>query len=210
MENISVAIVEDEVGFLEAWTDILQHTPGFSFSGAFNTVQGAVQQLPGLKPDIVMMDIQMSPTDSGIDCIKQIRHLCPDTQFMMFTVFEDENHIFEALKAGATSYMLKKTPSDKVLEAIRELFEGGAPMSAAIARKVLGFFHEYPPTTPAYHLTPREKQILEALAKGYYYKEIADQLDITIGNVKQRIHGIYKKMDVYNRTEAVNKYFGKK
>lgn len=210
MENIRVAIVEDEKEFLELWSDVLSNTSGFDFCGAFNNVKEAVAQLPVLQPDIVMMDIQMSPTDSGIDCIRQIRHLCPNTQFMMFTVFEDETHVFEAIKAGATGYILKKTTSEKVLDAIRELQEGGSPMSAGIARKVLTFFQDYPPVSDQYHLTPREKQILEALAKGYYYKEIADSLKMTVGNVKQRIHGIYRKLDVYNRTEAINKYFGKK
>jgi DNA-binding NarL/FixJ family response regulator len=128
---------------------------------------------------------------------------------MMFTTFDDDNNVFESIKAGATGYILKKTPYTKVLDAIKELYDGGSPMSSGIARKVLSYFQSFPPSTDNYKLTPREKQIMEALAKGMLYKEVASALTMSEGNVKQRIHTIYQKLEVYNRTEALNKYFKK-
>lgn len=210
MENIRVAIVEDEHQFLALWSEILQNTPGIAFAGAYNNVADAVAHLPKVMPDIVLMDIQISPDETGIQCIYLVKDKCPHTQFMMFTVFEDDDHIFESLKVGATGYILKKTSSEKVLEAIHELYQGGSPMSPGIARKVLTHFHQHPPQKEEYKLTPREKEILEQLAKGYYYKEIAENLKISIGNLKQRVHDIYTKLCVNNRTEAINTYFGKK
>jgi DNA-binding NarL/FixJ family response regulator len=209
MEIIKVAIVEDETSIREEYMDIFETTEGFSLSGAYSNAQEAITQLPLIQAEVVLMDIQLSPQDTGIEVIKKIRHLCPNTQFMMFTVFEDDNNVFESIKAGATGYILKKTPYNRVLDAVRELNEGGSPMSAGIARKVLSYFQSFPPVTEDYKLTPREKQIMEALAKGLLYKEVASELTMSEGNVKQRVHSIYQKLEVYNRTEALNKYFKK-
>ena len=132
-------------------------------------------------------------------------------QFLMFSVFEDDENIFEAIKAGASGYILKKTPPHKVLEAIRELSEGGSPMSSSIARRVIQHFQKTQLTVDVSHnqlLTPREKEILDLLSKGYFYKEIADQLGTSTGTVRQQIHKIYEKLHVQNRTEALNKVYG--
>lgn len=209
METINVAIVEDEDSFREEYSDILQSSEGFTLFGAYSNARDAVASLPSVCPDVVLMDIQLHPDESGIDALRKVRHLCPDTQFMMFTTFEDDNNVFESIKAGATGYILKKTPYYKVLEAIQELHGGGSPMSSGIARKVLSYFQSFPPATDTYKLTPREKQIMEALSKGLLYKEVATELNMSEGNVKQRIHTIYHKLEVYNRTEALNKYFKK-
>ena len=209
MEIIKLAIVEDENSIREEYIDIFETTEGFAMSGAYSNAKDAIHHLPLIQAEVVLMDIQLSPQETGIEVIKKIRHLCPDTQFMMFTVFEDDNNVFESIKAGATGYILKKTPFNRVLDAVRELHEGGSPMSAGIARKVLSYFQHFPPATEDYKLTPREKQIMEALAKGLLYKEVASELNMSEGNVKQRIHSIYQKLEVYNRTEALNKYFKK-
>lgn len=209
MEIINVAIVEDEASFREEYSDILQSSDGYALAGVYSNAKEAVALLPTIQADVVLMDIQLHPQESGIEALKKVRHLCPDSQFMMFTTFDDDNNVFESIKAGATGYILKKTPYTKVLDAIKELYDGGSPMSAGIARKVLGYFQNYPPATDNYKLTPREKQIMEALAKGLLYKEVASALTMSEGNVKQRIHTIYQKLEVYNRTEALNKYFKK-
>lgn len=209
MEIIKVAIVEDEAPFREEYSDILQSSDGYTLVGAYSNAKDAFEALPIVCPDVVLMDIQLHPDESGIDVLRKVRHLCPDTQFMMFTTFDDDNNVFESIKAGATGYILKKTPYNKVLDAIKELNDGGSPMSSGIARKVLSYFQNYPPATDNYKLTPREKQIMEALSKGLLYKEVASELSMSEGNVKQRIHTIYQKLEVYNRTEALNKYFKK-
>lgn len=209
MEIIKVAIVEDEAQFREEYSDILHSSDGYTLAGAYSNAKDAFEGLPMVCPDVVLMDIQLHPDESGIEVLKKVRHLCPDTQFMMFTTFDDDNNVFESIKAGATGYILKKTPYNKVLDAIKELNDGGSPMSSGIARKVLSYFQTFPPTTDIYKLTPREKQIMEALAKGLLYKEVASELSMSEGNVKQRVHAIYRKLEVYNRTEALNKYFGK-
>jgi DNA-binding NarL/FixJ family response regulator len=208
---IRVAIVEDTDELRLLWTDILNHTEGYVCVGNFSNAADAVQHLPTVTADVILMDIQLSPTESGIDVIHQIKAQCLDSQFLMFTVFDNDAAVFDALKAGATGYLLKNTPPNKVLDAIRELHEGGSPMSASIARRVLQSFHveKAPPQYNAYNslLQPQERRILELLAKGFFYKEVADELNLTINTVKQYCHTIYQKLSVSNRTEAVNKYF---
>src|SRR5262249_37301345 len=151
--------------------------------------------------ELVVMDISL-PGMSGIECIRKVKQLCPGTQFMMFTVYEDDEKVFEALKAGASGYMLKKHGSPKIIEALKELYTGGSPMSADIARKVVNIFHEQnPDNTVSSILTNRENDVLRLLAKGLLYKEIATQLNISNNTIKQHIHNIYEKMHVQNRTE---------
>jgi DNA-binding NarL/FixJ family response regulator len=217
MKMIRVAIVEDTEELRHAWTDILNHTEGYVCVGSFSNATDAVYELPALSADVVLMDIHLSPTESGIDVISKIKLLCPNSQFLMFTVFDNDAAVFEALKAGATGYLLKNTPQAKVLAAIQELHEGGSPMSVSIARRVLNSFHgentpnsdkigTLPPNSLS-HLHPQERRILELLAKGYFYKEVAEELHLTINTVKQYCHSIYQKLAVSNRTEAVNKFF---
>jgi DNA-binding NarL/FixJ family response regulator len=206
---IKVAIVEDITELRHLWTDILNNTEGYVCVGSFSNATDAVQKLPVLSADVILMDIHLSETESGIDVIKKIRSQCLDSQFLMFTIFQDDESIFHSLKAGATGYILKNTSPTKVLDAIKELHEGGSPMSAGIARRVIGHFNPKP--TPQYpskidQLSPKELHILELLAKGKLYKEIADDTQITIGMIKQNLHAIYKKLEVSNRTEAAIKY----
>ena len=205
---INVAIVEDSDALRQLWADILTHTEGYACVGQFSNAADAILYLPTLNADVVLMDIQLSPTETGIDVIRQVKPQCLDSQFFMFTIFDNDTAIFDALKAGASGYLLKNTPTEKILAAIKELHEGGSPMSASIARRVLQSFHqEKAPPQYFTHLHPQEHRILELLAKGYFYKEVADELHLTINTVKQYCHAIYQKLAVSNRTEAVNKYF---
>ena len=205
---INVAIVEDLKEIRDALQSFISIDKDLSLTGCFSNAEEATEQLPILQPDIVIMDINL-PGMSGIECIRQVKPFCPACQFMMFTVYEDDEKVFEALKAGASSYMLKKHGSQKIIEALKELYAGGSPMSADIARKVVSAFHANEKHSgPNYHLTRRESDILQLLAKGMLYKEIAQQISISNNTVKQHIHNIYEKLHVQNRTEALNKYFG--
>ena len=205
---ISVAIVEDLEEIRVALRSFIEMDRELELAGNFGNAEEAVEAIPALQPDLVIMDINL-PGMSGIECIQKIKPVCRSTQFMMFTVYEDDEKVFEALKAGASGYMLKKHGSPKIIEALKELYHGGSPMSADIARKVVNIFHaQESPDGLSSPLTAREKDLLQLLAKGLLYKEIAGQLSISINTVKQHIHNIYEKMHVKNRTEALNKYFG--
>jgi DNA-binding NarL/FixJ family response regulator len=186
---------------------LISQSEKFSLIGSFQNAELAEKEIPLQPPDIAIMDINL-PGISGIECIYRIKDKCKNTQFMMFTIYEDDEKVFEALKAGAHGYLLKKTPREKLLEALEELHNGGSPMSTNIARKVIEIFEKKNrPAEELNVLTNKEKQILELLAKGYLYKEIADQLHLTRNTIKQHIHHIYEKLHVQNRTEALNKVF---
>lgn len=213
MQSIAISIVEDlpEVASVLGREISQQHD--MLLLSSYNNAEDAVRELPEIQADIVIMDINL-PGMTGIDCIRQVRQLCPRTQFMMFTIYDNTEHVFEALMAGATGYLLKKTPVDQIIENIRELYNGGAPMSTNIARKVIAHLQNsnIGPTQQAeeaWHLTPKEKELLELLAKGLLYKEIAARLQVTAGTVRQYIHRIYEKLHVQNRTEAINKFFNR-
>jgi DNA-binding NarL/FixJ family response regulator len=208
-EMIAVSIVEDIKDVRDSLQRIIGSADGFVCLSAYSNAEEAVIELPTLNPDIVLMDINL-PGMNGIECIKKVKAVCPQIQFMMFTIYEDSEQVFEALAAGASGYLLKKTPKEKILEALHELQEGGSPMSAHIARKVVGYFQkEKDKRDNASPLSQREKEVLELLAKGFLYKEIGDKLAITTGTVGQHIHKIYEKLHVQNRTEAVNKFLGR-
>ena len=207
MNPITVSIVEDLDEVREALERLIGQSEKFCFVESFNNAEQAEKKIPLQPPDIVIMDINL-PGMSGIECIKRIKEKCDGTQFMMFTIYEDDEKVFEALKAGAHGYLLKKTPKEKLLEALEELHQGGSPMSTNIARKVIEAFEKKDqPPEELNSLTGKEKQILDLLAKGFLYKEIADQLHLTRNTIKQHIHHIYEKMHVQNRTEAINKAF---
>jgi DNA-binding NarL/FixJ family response regulator len=208
METIRVCVVEDIPEIREGVRFVINQTPGFECTSVFENAEDAVSGLPGLKPHIVVMDINL-PGMSGIECIRRVKAGAPHTQFVMFTVFEDSEQVFEALAAGASGYLLKKTPPHKIIEALHELHEGGSPMSASIARKVVTSFQKQPPREESHNLSVREKEILDWLSKGLLYKEIADKLSISTGTVRQHIHNIYEKLHVQNRTEAINKVYGR-
>jgi DNA-binding NarL/FixJ family response regulator len=207
--SISIAIVEDLDVVRNGLKDFISLNTDFIVIGSFKTGEEALEHLPEIKPDIVIMDINL-PGMNGIECIRQVKDKSPGTQFMMFTVYENDDKVFEALKAGASGYLLKNTGLLHIAESVKELHEGGSPMSANIARKMVNLFRDNDKKNPFLDLlSNREKEILQLLAKGLLYKEIAEQLGITTGTVRIHIHKIYEKLHVQNRTEAINKAFGK-
>ncbi len=203
--NIRVAIVEDRSAERGELLELLRGDPGLVCVAACASAAEALEKLPSCSPDVVLMDIQM-PGLSGIDCVRQLQPLLPKTQIMMLTVVEDHDLIFQSLAAGATGYLLKKTPPARLLEAIRELKAGGAPMSGQIARKVVAAFRE-PSASPsaADQLSPMEQGVLERLARGLLYKEVAEDLRVSVSTVRTHVWHIYRKLQVHNRTEAVLK-----
>lgn len=206
---ISVSIVEDMKDIREQVKQVIEEADEFLCLSAYDNAEKALEELPTLQPDIVLMDINL-PGISGIDCIRKVKEKCLRTQFMMFTIYEDSEQVFDALSAGASGYLLKKTPPEKILEALKELHEGGSPMSTHIARKVVNaFVKPAPGNNEQSGLSAREEEVLHLLSKGYLYKEIGDKLKISTGTVRQHIHNIYEKLHVQNRTEALNKYYGR-
>jgi len=207
--SISIAIVEDLDEVRDGLMNFISLSQDFKVLDTFKTAEEALYDIPKLKPDIVIMDINL-PGMNGIECIRQVKGKSPKTQFMMFTVYENDEKVFEALKAGASGYLLKNTGLLQITESLKELYKGGSPMSSNIARKLVTIFREQQADTePVEALSKRENEILQLLAKGLLYKEIADQLTISTGTVRQHIHKIYEKLHVQNRTEAINKAFGK-
>jgi DNA-binding NarL/FixJ family response regulator len=207
--SISLAIVEDLDEVRDGLKNFISLSSDFKILDTFKTAEEALFDIPRLKPDIVIMDINL-PGMNGIECIKQVKDKTPHTQFMMFTVYENDEKVFEALKAGASGYLLKNTGLVQLIESLKELYNGGSPMSANIARKLVTLFRsEQKETTNLAILSSRENEILQLLAKGLLYKEIAEQLHISTSTVRQHIHHIYEKLHVQNRTEAINKAFGK-
>ena len=212
MKEITVCIVDDVSELRQALEEIVSSADGYKCIGTMSNVSEALTRIPLLKPDVVLMDINLGETESGIDCVRELKPITPATNYMMCTVYEDDEKIFEALSAGASGYILKKTEPQKLLESIKELHEGGAPMSSQIARKVVVAFREKPVAThsPSIdQLSHREKQILEELSRGLMYKEIANVLFISSETVRKHVYHIYEKLHVTNRVEAVNKYFGR-
>jgi len=211
MPKIKVAIVEDLEEVLEGLSTFVKQDADIELVAAYRTAEAAALELPIVKPDIVIMDINL-PGITGIECIKRIKAVTSNMLFMMFTVYENNDQVFEALKAGASGYLLKKTSPSQIIEAIKELYHGGSPMSSQIARKLVSHFQEKQEVlnNEAAALSSREKQVLENLAKGMLYKEIADQLGISFHTVRQHIGNIYEKLHVQNKTEAINKVYGKK
>jgi DNA-binding NarL/FixJ family response regulator len=208
MSLIRVAIVEDLQEVADGLAAFLQYDKALTLVGNYRTAEAAEIELPILKPDIVIMDINL-PGMSGIECVARVKALEPGIQFMMFTVYENNEQVFEALKAGASGYLLKKTSPVQIIEAVKELQQGGSPMSASIARKLVSVFQQQPTVaSEAAKLTPREKEVLELTAKGLLYKEIASQLGIGFGTVRQHLYKIYEKLHVQNKTEAINKVYG--
>jgi DNA-binding NarL/FixJ family response regulator len=206
--SITLTIVEDLEEVRDGLKNFIGLSNDFKVLDTYKTAEEALIGIPQLKPDIVIMDINL-PGMSGIECIRQVKNKISSTQFMMFTVYENDEKVFDALKAGASGYLLKSTGLVQLIEALKELHEGGSPMSSNIARKLVTIFREQNKTENIGTLSPRENEILQLLAKGLLYKEIADQLHISTATVRQHIHKIYEKLHVQNRTEAINKMLGK-
>lgn len=200
---IRVSIVEDDLPFREALQTYLDQAPDFQCVSAYADPAGALRGLPKDQPDVVLMDLQM-PGMSGIDCVALLRQESPKIRAIMLTVFEQDENIFKSLAAGAYGYLVKRTPPPKILDAIREVMEGGSPMSAHIARKVVASFHQAATIT----LSPQERDVLSRLAQGHTYARIADDMGITIHTVRNYIRRIYEKLQVHSRTEAVAKFKG--
>jgi len=205
---IAVAIVEDVKEIREGLKILINLSDGFSCEHVYSTAEQALESLPQNKPDVVLMDINL-PGINGIECVKQLKPVCPDTQFIMSTVYEDDENIYESLKAGATGYLLKKTVPSRILEAIAEVHDGGSPMSTQIARRVIATFQKGDGIDQSEILTLREKEILKNLSEGLRYKEIAYKLKISIETVRTHARRIYEKLHVQSRTEALNKVYGK-
>jgi DNA-binding NarL/FixJ family response regulator len=203
--SISVAIIEDLEEIREGLKNYIESDKELAVVAAVTSAEEAMVMLPRVRPDVAIMDINL-PDMSGIGCIRAIKDDCPKTQFMMFTIYENDEKIFEALQAGASGYLLKNTDPVQILEAIKELYNGGSPMSPNIARKVVNLFREKKDSPIRSELlAKRENEVLELLSQGLLYKEIAERLSLALGTVRQHIHSIYEKLHVQNRTEALNK-----
>jgi DNA-binding NarL/FixJ family response regulator len=202
---ISVSIVEDNEKLSGTLARVLNRAEGFSCASQYPSAEGALKDLPNIKPDVVLMDINL-PGMNGVECVRQLKKILPQVQIMMLTVYEDTENIFDALAAGASGYLLKRTTGAELLNAIREVQRGGSPMTAHIARKVVQSFQKNAPAQPAENLSEREQQVLDLLSQGLMYKEIADKLQISYETVHTYIRRIYEKLRVRTRTEAVAKF----
>lgn len=209
MVPIKICIVEDLKEVRDGMTSLLTLDERFEVLATFSDAEKASIELEAWQPDIIIMDINL-PGMNGIECIKKVKPLCPNSQFIMFTIYEDDEKVFEALTAGANGYLLKKTPLGKITDALLDLHYGGSPMSTQIARRVINRLQNNEPSEEIKSLSPREHEVLQLLANGLLYKEIADKLAIATDTVRQHIHRIYEKLHVQNRTEALNKAYGKK
>lgn len=205
--SISVAIVEDDVPAREILAGWIRDADGFRLAGEYNDAETAIAKLPHEKPSVVLFDINL-PGMSGIECVRRLKPSLPDTQFVMVTVYEDANHIFDALSAGATGYLLKQMRRNELLDALKDVHAGGSPMSSQIARKVVqNFFrNDTQAGGESMDLSGREREVLELLARGYLYKEIAELLKISGPTVNTYIRRIYEKLHVRSRAQAVAKY----
>ncbi|HET7624664.1 MAG TPA: response regulator transcription factor [Verrucomicrobiae bacterium] len=203
--SIAVSIIEDDSPAREILAGWIGRAAGFHCSSEHGSAESAMAILPREKPGVVLMDINL-PGISGIECVRKLKPLLPETQFVMLTVYEDADHIFNALAAGASGYLLKQTPRNDLLAALENVHAGGSPMSSNIARKVVQSFRAPGTETGCEDLSPRESEVLERLARGYLYKEIADALNISVPTVNTYIRRIYEKLHVRSRAQAVAKY----
>jgi DNA-binding NarL/FixJ family response regulator len=208
MKIITVSIVDDEADLREHIAGYLAAAGSVRCKSAYASAEEALENLPKDKPDVVLMDINLGGMD-GIECVRRLKITMPEAQVLMLTVFEDTEKIFRALAAGASGYLLKRLSPKKLLEAITEVCDGGSPMSASIARKVVQSFRSAPARGDDFDLSQRERDVLNGLAEGLAYKQIADQLGVSIHTVRNYIRRIYEKLHVQSRTEAVAKFMRK-
>ena len=203
--TIAVGIIEDDPSIRESVTSYINSTEGFSCKENFDSVESALSNISSPPPDVLLMDINLGGM-SGIEGVRKFKAIFPEMHILMLTVFEENDKIFQSLCAGASGYLLKRTPPSKILEAITEVHQGGAPMTASVARKVLNLFTTVaPPTLPEVHLTARESEILQHLISGSSYKKISKDLFISFDTVNSHIKNIYEKLQVHSKTEAVAK-----
>ena len=208
---ISVAIVEDAKDIRESLQTLITGMPAFSCTGTYETAESAIAGIPKNMPDVVLMDIHL-PGMSGVDAVRILKEKHPTMHFLMCTVFKDDETIFQSLQAGAGGYILKSSTSQKILDAITELQEGGAPMSATIAKQVIDSFYKMPKDTVLKHaeLTAREHEVLQMLSRGLLCKEVADRMGLSIQTIRNHCANIYEKLHVNTKMEAINIVFGKK
>jgi DNA-binding NarL/FixJ family response regulator len=204
---ITVSIVEDNDQLRGTLARVINRAEGFECISQYPTAEAALEALPNEKPNVVLMDINLPGID-GVECVRRLKPLLPNTQVVMLTVYEDTENIFNALAAGASGYLLKRTPSAELLTAIRQVLQGGSPMTAHIARKVVQSFQKPASAAkePTEELSPRESEVLDCLSQGFLYKEIAEKLGISYETVHTYIRRIYEKLQVRTRTEAVAKF----
>jgi DNA-binding NarL/FixJ family response regulator len=204
---IKVAVVEDREGFREGLERLLRRTPGFELTGAFASMEEALPALAQAPPDVLLSDIGL-PGLSGIEGVRELKRRSAGLQVLMLTVYEDDAHVFEAVCAGASGYLLKDAEPERIREAVREVHGGGAPMTPRIARKVLTLFRDVaPPRDESARLSPRELELLKALAEGHSYKTAADALGIAMDTVRTHIRSAYEKLHAHSKSEAVSKAF---
>jgi Response regulator containing a CheY-like receiver domain and an HTH DNA-binding domain len=203
---ITVSIVEDDSDMREGLAQLINRTSDFSCVSQHATAEDAIARAPGLKPDVVLMDINL-PGMSGVEAVRKLKILLPQTQFIMLTVYKDSEAIFNALMAGANGYLLKQTPPKELLAALREVCAGGAPVTSQIARKIIEAFRQTRTNVgEAEGLSAREQEVLELLSQGFLYKEIADKLQISYRTVSTHLEHIYGKLHVHSRAQAVAKH----
>ncbi len=204
--SITVSLVEDDAQARDILTEWIHGADGFKCVGVHENAETALAALPQEKPSVVLMDINM-PGISGIECVRLLKPQMPTTQFVMLTVYEDPDHIFKALSSGASGYLLKRTPRAELLAAVKDVYAGGSPMSSNIARKIVQSFQRFSPSlAEPDNLSPREREVLELLARGYLYKEIAESLHISRPTVNTHIRRIYEKLHVRSRSQAVARF----
>lgn len=212
MSTIRVAVIEDQQQTRQMLSVLINGTEGYECVAAFESAESALSIIPNLNLDVVLVDIHLPGGMPGTECVRQLKIICPEIEFIMCTSLEDTDNIFAALQAGATGYLTKSTPPAKILEAITDAHNGGAPMSSQIARKVANYFFQKDQNkknAALEMLSLREQEVLNYLSKGYRYKEIAALLFINIETVRKHIHNIYEKLQVNSRTDALNKAFPK-
>jgi DNA-binding NarL/FixJ family response regulator len=204
---ITVSLVDDEKELRHSITTFVNGAPGFRCVSSYGAGEAALKGLPHDNPQVVLMDINLGGM-TGIECVRRLKAVVPAMQILMLTVYEDTDQIFKALTAGASGYLLKRSSPTRLLQAIRDVASGGSPMSSSIARKVVASFQQSKQTGEKQHahLSPREEMVLDCLAKGLTYKQIADQLEISIDTIRTYLRRIYEKLHVQSRTEAVAKY----
>jgi DNA-binding NarL/FixJ family response regulator len=204
--NLSVSIIEDDASVRKILATWVSRAKNFRCVSQHADAEDAFKKLPGQNPDVVLTDINL-PGVNGIQCVRRLKAALPTTQFLMLTVYEDSDHIFEALAAGASGYLLKRTPRADLLAAVKDVYAGGSPMSSNIARKIVQSFQRFNTApTETEDLSPREREVLELLARGYLYKEIAEALHISVPTVNTHIRRIYEKLHVRSRSQAVAKF----
>jgi DNA-binding NarL/FixJ family response regulator len=204
---ISIAIIEDDEDIRENLMILVQAAESLEFSGAFPDAESGLEFLSATPADVVLMDIHLPGMD-GIECVRRLKAIHPEMQFIMCTIFRDDESVFNALKAGATGYLLKNDDPGKIIDAIHELHAGGSPMTPQIARREIESFKRPAVNEEIHLLTKRETEMLDFLAKGLRYKEIADKLCISTETVRKHINNVYQKLHVQSRIDAVNKIFG--